>query len=290
MTSDNSINLTLSNSLRFRTPAGLTLAGEAWGPATGLPVLFLHGGGQTRHSWGETAQEVGSQGPFRAITVDLRGHGESDYAPNGDYRIDGFVEDIAAVVASFSQPPVIVGASLGGIIALILLGERGVSAAGIVLVDIAPRIHDAGAQRILAFMRGHLDGFESLEEAAAAVAEYLRHRRRPQDIRGLEKNLRRGDDGRYRWHWDHRLLSSAHIKDVRDEARFLAAARSLTVPALLLRGLHSDVVSEDAVAEFRQAVPHARHLDITSAAHTIAGDSNTAFTEAVLAFLHNLGT
>jgi pimeloyl-ACP methyl ester carboxylesterase len=177
---------------------------------------------------------------------------------------------------------------LGGIIALILLGERRVKAAGLVLVDVAPRIQDAGVERILSFMRAHQDGFVSLEEAAAAVEEYLAHRKRPPDIAGLKKNLRRGDDGRYRWHWDHRMLQDAHIQDARNEERLLAAARSITVPALLLRGLLSDVVSKEAVAEFRHAVPHARHLDITDAAHTIAGDSNTAFTEALLSFLKDL--
>lgn len=279
-----------STPLHFKTSAEITLAGEAWGPPSGLPVLFLHGGGQTRHSWGETAQRTGSQGAFRAISLDLRGHGESDYAPNGDYRIDSFVDDIAAIVACFSQAPVIVGASLGGIIGLLLLGERRVEAAGLVLVDVAPRIQDAGVERILTFMRAHQNGFKSLEEAAAAVEEYLSHRKRPPDIAGLKKNLRQGDDGRYRWHWDHRMLHTTHMEDVRNEERLLAAARSITVPTLLLRGVLSDVVSKEAVAEFQRAVPHARHLDITDAAHTIAGDSNTAFNEAVLSFLKNLAT
>jgi hypothetical protein len=47
-------------------------------------------------------------------------------------------------------------------------------------------------------------------------------------------------------------------------------------------------VSKEAVAEFLHVVPHASHIDISEAAHTVAGDSNTAFTDAVLAFLQDL--
>ena len=228
------------------------------------------------------------QGGYRAITVDLRGHGDSDYAPDGDYRLDRFVEDIADVVSHLSQPPVFVGASLGGMIAILLVGEQGVRASGVVLVDVAPRLEEAGVDRIFSFMQSHQNGFDSLEEAAAAVEDYLPHRERPLDISGLEKNLRKGEDGRYYWHWDHRMLRHATREKAQHEERLLAAAQSITVPVLLLRGVLSDVVSKEVAAEFQQAVPHAKHLDITDAAHTVAGDSNSAFTEAVLSFLQEV--
>lgn len=284
MASEDTAGVASSTPQRFITATGVTLVGESWGPPSGLPVLFLHGGGQTRHSWKQTARLVASHGGYQSITVDLRGHGDSDYAPNGDYRLDRFVDDIADVVSYCSQAPVFVGASLGGIISLLLVGERGTSASGVVLVDVAPRVEVAGVKRILSFMRSHQNGFDSLEEAATAVENYLPHRKRPLDISGLEKNLRRDDDGRYRWHWDNRILGNVEI----EEERLWAAARAITAPLLLLRGVLSDVVSKEAVTEFLHTVPHARHLDITDAAHTMAGDSNTAFTDAVLAFLQNL--
>lgn len=288
MASEDTTETASSTPQRFETGTGITIAGEAWGPASGLPVLFIHGGGQTRHSWKQTAQYVASQGNYRAITVDLRGHGDSDYAPDGDYRLDSFAEDIAGVVSRFSQPPVLVGASLGGMISILLVGEREVNASGVILVDVAPRLEEAGVNRIFSFMQSHQNGFDSLEEAAAAVEDYLPHRKRPLDISGLEKNLRKENDGRYYWHWDHRMLQHAHIEKAKHEERLLAAAQVITVPVLLLRGILSDVVSKEVVAEFQQAVPHARHLDITEAAHTVAGDSNAAFTDAVLSFLREV--
>lgn len=271
---------------RFTTNKGLSLATDTWGKDNHQPVLFLHGGGQNRYSWGETAQAVASNG-FQAITVDLRGHGESDYASDGDYRVECFVDDIEAFVAKLPVAPIIVGASLGGIISLILAGERKIPVKGIVLVDVTPRVADEGVERIVSFMRKHQDGFDSLEEAARAISTYLPHRKRIVDTSGLSKHLCKKNDGRYYWHWDPCLLDTLDLEDDEDGQRLFRSAKLVDVPLLLLRGVLSDVVTEEIVEEFLNAVPQAKCINIKEAAHTVAGDSNTVFTNAVLSFLRN---
>ncbi len=272
---------------RFRTSAGLWLVADVVGPADGRPVLLLHGGGQTRHAWGGTARALGARG-FRAVSVDLRGHGESDWSADGEYRLPAFAADVKDVARSFATPPVSVGASLGGLASLLAEGttEGGVFSA-LVLVDIGPRLEQSGVDRILGFMGEHVErGFASLDDAADAVASYLPHRKRPKDLGGLSKNLRLDADGRYRWHWDPRFLSgraSTNATSLGDE--LLRATRGLRLPTLLVRGKLSDILSEDAVAEFRQLAPHAQYVDVREAAHMVAGDDNDAFTEAVVRFL-----
>src|SRR5262245_7420255 len=162
--------------VHYQVDGGLRLVGDAWGNPTAPPVLFLHGGGQTRHAWGGTAQALAQQGWY-AIALDLRGHGNSDWSPDGDYQIDTFVADLRSIIRQIGQRPVLVGASLGGMTALVAEGEspRPISTA-VVLVDITPRVEQAGSDRILAFMTGKPEGFESLEEAADAVAAYIPHR------------------------------------------------------------------------------------------------------------------
>lgn len=262
---------------------GVRLTGDAWGDSNAAPVLLLHGGGQTRHAWGGTAQALAERGWY-AVALDLRGHGESDWAPDGDYMIDSFVTDMRGVLAHFEQPPVLVGASLGGVTSLLLEGEspQPISAA-LVLVDITPRVEQQGVDRIRAFMTGKPEGFANLEEAADAVAAYIPHRPRPKDFSGLEKNLRKGADGRYRWHWDPQLMDPARMR--RDPERLFAAARALRVPTLLVRGKLSDIVSEETAAEFMAAVPHARYADVSEAGHMVAGDRNDIFSQAVIDFL-----
>ena len=71
----------------------------------------------------------------------------------------------------------------------------------------------------------------------------------------------------------------------RNAERMFAAARRLAVPTLIVRGGVSDVVSKEVVSEFLAAVPHARSADVSGAGHMVAGDSNHAFTNAVVEFL-----
>src|SRR3546814_2643087 len=108
-----------------------------------------------------------------------RGHGESGWSADGDYRLDRFVDDLAAVLSDLPAPAFLVGASLGGLASLLAAGEGRGPVAGLVLVDVAPRIQIEGAQRIGAFMRADPEGFASVDEAADAVAAYMPHRPRP---------------------------------------------------------------------------------------------------------------
>lgn len=278
--------------VRWRTASGLTLAGDIRGDDEAPPVLLLHGGGQTRHAWGGAAAALAAAG-WRAVTLDFRGHGDSDWSPDGDYSIEAMRQDVSDVVAALGVPTVLVGASMGGLVSLDLAGsdDRGVVRA-LVLVDVTPRIEPAGAQRIVDFMRSRPDGFADLEEAVEAVAAYATHRSRPPDGRGLEKNLRRGADGRLRWHWDPRFLDHIDAPDALrrpvEPGGLLLAARRVQAPTLLVRGHLSDVVSEKGVDEFLAAVPHAAFVDVRGAGHMVAGDRNDRFSGAVLDFLATL--
>jgi len=264
----------------------LRIVGDAYGDPAGPPVLLLHGGGQTRHAWGGTAAALAAAGRH-AISLDLRGHGDSGWDPDADYAIDAFARDLSAVARQLPAKPAVVGASLGGLATLIAQGEHAdPPASAIVLVDIAPRVDPAGVERIIGFMTAHPDGFATLEQAADAVAGYVPHRPRPRDLNGLRKNLRLGPDGRFRWHWDPRFMSGRRRPNAtQNPERLEAAARAIRVPTLLVRGRQSDVVSEDGARAFLAVVPHARYVDVSGAGHMVAGDQNDPFTAGVVEFL-----
>ena len=280
---------------------GVTLAADAYGDPDAPPVLLLHGGGQTRHAWGGTAKRLAGRG-WHALSLDLRGHGESDWSPDGEYGIDPFVADLVEVRRVLGRAPVLVGASLGGLVSLVTEGERAEQgfARALVLVDVAHRIEPSGAMRIIEFMASDLEhGFATLDEAADRIASYLPHRERRADPSGLRKNLRRGPDGRWRWHWDPAFMGGADGPVARgeiapgpgrilDPERLDRAAEALRLPTLLVRGRMSDVVSEDIARDFLARVPHARFVDVSGAGHMVAGDRNDAFTEAVVGFLAEL--
>jgi pimeloyl-ACP methyl ester carboxylesterase len=269
--------------------AGLQLVGEYRpGRDDRPPVLLLHGGGQTRHSWAKTAERLANAG-WPAYALDLRGHGDSDWAPDGDYSLDAYVADLLAVIDTLDRPPVLVGASLGGMTSLQLAGEHPGRVVAIVLVDVVVNVEPKGVQRILDFMAASPDGFANLEEAADAIAAYNPNRPRPKQLDGLRKNLRQGEDGRWRWHWDPAFL------DIRDEpqrradrSRLRAAAQALAIPTVIVRGARSDVVSDEGLAHMLELVPQAEVVDVQAAGHMVAGDDNDVFAERLEAFLERL--
>lgn len=270
-------------------PNGMQIAADEW-PGDAPAVVLAHGGGQTRHSWGGTAAVLSSHG-HRVVSVDLRGHGDSAWDPTGDYSMDAYRSDALAIAEWVGEPVAWVGASLGGMAGLHAVDAAPERFSALVLVDITPRPAAGGVSRILEFMaKDAIDGFATLDDAADAIAAYQPHRPRPTDLSGLAKNLRLGDDTRWRWHWDPAFLdtrtggASEHARDTH-HGELEAIARRLTLPVLLVRGKLSDLVTEAEVAEFRQMVPHAEYVDVAGAAHMIAGDKNDVFTDAVVQFL-----
>jgi len=158
--------------LEFTLSNGIRLAAHAYGNPEDPPVLLSHGGGQTRHSWGTTAEALSSKGWY-AVAYDHRGHGDSAWSEDGDYNIDRFAEDQRELASRFRSPPALVGASLGGIAAMVAEGETSDTVfRAIVLVDIVPRMNPEGAMNIVRFMGAHVEeGFADLEEAADRYIE-----------------------------------------------------------------------------------------------------------------------
>lgn len=277
--------------IEFTGAEGNRLAGELW-DGRGHPVLFLHGGGQTRHAWANTARRVAAAG-MRAITVDQRGHGESAWVASGNYTFADYAGDAIAIIRQiaerFHAAPSAVGASLGGVSALAAEVQAGPLLETLVLVDITPRMDRDGVAKVQGFMGERMEqGFATLEEAAEAIARYLPHRKKPRSLDGLRKNLRLDDDGRFRWHWDPGFITSPrniNAGAVDSMQTLLKALPGLRVPMLLVRGMESELVSEDAARELVQLAPSASYVDVSGAGHMVAGDKNDVFCSAILEFL-----
>jgi len=276
----------------FRGADGNRLVASEMGPG-GHPVLLLHGGGQTRHAWSRTARRLAEDG-WHAVALDQRGHGDSEWVADGAYAFSDFGRDAAAVARRIASEqgakPIAIGASLGGIASLYALGESGEAVfAGLVLVDIVPKMDPRGVNHIQSFMRAKaIEGFASVEEAAEAVAAYLPHRPKPASLDGLKKNLRHHADGRWRWHWDPRFLDGPRSVGTDwepIERRLMASVARLPVPTLLVRGGSSELVTPAAAQEFLSMAPGAEYVDVADARHMVAGDRNDVFAAAILDFL-----
>ena len=276
---------------KFLTRDGLQLAADIVGDGARGSVMLAHGGGQTRHSWASTAVSLAERG-WKAVSLDLRGHGESDWAADGDYDSLRFAEDLVAVADALPDQPALIGASLGGISGLLV---ETVVAPGtfrsLTLVDIVPRSDPEGVAKIMGFMGANIEhGFDSLEAAADSIAAYLPHRPRPKDLSGLSKNLRLGDDGRYRWHWDPRFVTGMGARRQAAEGQRVEPRwEDIDIPVHLIRGRMSELVSREAAEAFVATLRHGSFTDVADAGHMVAGDRNDVFLEAVLAFLEGPG-
>lgn len=274
----------------------IQLTADEWGDPSGPPVLMCHGAGQNRHAWKTTAQTLADRGWF-VLTVDARGHGDSDWSTQALYDSEDIGRDIVALLERFESPPAIVGASMGGMAAL--AAQRTAARQlyiAVVLVDITPDFDMEGAQRVIAFMSGNPEGFADLDEAADAIAAYNPHRARPSEPSGLARVLRQRSDGRWIWRWDPSYVSSKPGFNS-DDAETMAShmertrrimtegAQAVTTPMLLVRGGQSDLVTPEAAQSFCELVPDAEFVDVAGTGHMVAGDDNDAFTDAVSEFL-----
>ena len=283
-------------SIHFTGSEGNLLAADRYGEG-GSPVIFLHGGGQTRHAWAGTAAALARKG-YVCYALDQRGHGDSAWSETQDYRHTSFTADLAKVAQEVTtlhgQRPVAIGASFGGLIALLtqgiaLSGGEAPPFRALIFVDITLRTSDEGADKIRSFMRAHaVTGFADVDEAADAVAAYMPHRPRPSSTGGLRKNLRQREDGRWRWHWDPAFMDGEHRIDSDREAvdpLLVDAARSVEEPMLLVRGGSSELVEEEHARDFLKLATDAEYVDVAGARHMVVGDANDQFSSSLVAFL-----
>jgi pimeloyl-ACP methyl ester carboxylesterase len=265
---------------------GLRLAAMVRGPEDGQPVLLAHGGGQTHWAWRKTVAALADAG-FHAVAIDLRGHGDSDRAPDANYSNSAYARDILAVASQLGDHIAMVGASLGGIAGMIAEGDLSPGRfASLTLVDITARPDMAGVERISRFMGTHVEkGFASLDEAAEVIAGYTKGRARRGPSDSLARYLRKGEDGRYRWHWDPAFMSQFDANNLDQRAQMDRAVGNLNLPVHLVRGGSSDLVTPEGAREFLALVPHAEFTDIAGAGHMVVGDRNDIFSASIIAFL-----
>jgi len=277
-----------AQTVKFRGAEDLVLVADEWNRGARSAgrhptVLMLHGGGQNRFSWKNTGQILADEG-FHVVALDSRGHGDSDRSPDANYTVDALSSDTLRVLEQIGRPVILIGASMGGMTGILVADAAGQEkVTKLVLVDVVPRYEKSGSARIRDFMFSHVHGFESLEEAADAVAAYLPYRTKPRSPEGLKRNLRRRD-GRGYWHWDPKFLTAPADDAFVREEKLEQAAIDLNIPILLIRGKLSDVVSPEGVKDFLAKVPRAEFVELSDAGHTAAGDDNDAFSEAVVQF------
>lgn len=262
---------------------GLTLAGEAYGDPAAAPVLFFHGGGQSRSAWRGSARTVAQAG-YYGVTFDLRGHGDSDWASDEDYLLDAFGRDVESLLAQFDRPVTLVGASRGGQAALVGGSRHPDRVRLIMLADVAPLMRDDGVDGIRAFFAQSAAGFATLDAAAEALARNL-DQSRLGDASRLARSMRQDAAGRWHWRWDPATGRTEFLHPPSEGEAVLAAAARVTSPIVLVRAELSHLLTDTGVAEFQRLTPQLRVVTAKGVGHMFTADRNDAFAAELLGWL-----
>ena len=260
-----------------------------WGPTNAPPVLCLHGGGQTAYMYEELGAALCQR--YHVFAPDLPDHGDSD--PASAFGRHAIASTLPPLLAHFGlQKVAIVGASLGGIVAITHAAAHRDTVGAIALIDVGHRLEEEGVQKIMNFMRAH-ESFASLEHAAAEIAKYLPHRTsvRPERLR---RNLRQRSDGRWIWkHGYNRRLRAEGDQPARNWRNVIDGldrdAAALRCPVLVLRGATSDVLSDQGAQEVTALIPDARLAIVANAGHLAAGDNPDSTGNLISSFLADIG-
>jgi esterase len=255
-----------------------------WGNEDAPPLVFLHGGALTAHTWDVVCLALRDR--YHCLALDQRGHGDSDWAD--DYGPDRHCEDITGFVEQLGVGrTVMVGQSMGGLNSIVFAGHGSDRLAGLVIVDVGPELNLSGTARIGDFIRDtpEAESIDSFIEKAMA----FNPRRDPLLLRrSLLHNLRQLPNGKWTWKWDpNRMRAGAskledHIAGMR---RLWTHVEKIDCPALVMRGGKSDVFSDANAEKLASTLPRGRWVRIEDAGHTVQGDNPKEMVRELRQFL-----
>jgi pimeloyl-ACP methyl ester carboxylesterase len=262
---------------------GLRLSFLDWdGPAAAPALVLLHGGGLTAHTWSLVCLQLRRR--FRCLAPDLRGHGDSGWAPDRRYDLAEYAADLAALIEHLRLDRfVLVGHSLGGLTAMTYAAADPGRPTGLVLVDVGPEMSGPGRERMRAFAaERELDSIDAFVERALA----FNPRRQPERLRrSLLHNLRQTPRGTWTWKHDPDRYSGAQQDPGRRPEVLWAAVAGITCPTLVVRGGDSDLFLDSDAEKLVRALPSGRLAHVPGAGHTVQGDQPRALADAITTFI-----
>jgi pimeloyl-ACP methyl ester carboxylesterase len=267
---------------------GIRLHYLDWGRGDHPGLLFLHGGALTAHTWDLVCLALRAQ--FHCVAVDLRGHGDSEWSPTLDYGPDAHARDVGGLIERLDlERVVLVGQSLGGLSAMRYAAAAADQPAGVVMVDVGPKVKSSGVRRVADFVMG--DPGDGSVEDFVRRARAFNPRRDPRLLRySLLHNLRPTGDRGWTWKYDRRALTPDYFAAVRRELEKLCdVGKAVACPALVVRGAESDALSDGDVSSFAASLPGGRCTTVENAGHNVQGDNPRGLAGALARFLAEIG-
>jgi esterase len=265
---------------------GLKFHYVEWGAATAPPLVCLHGITQTAHSWDEVAAAL--EETYRVLCFDQRGHGDSDWAPDGDYTRQTQATDLDAITDALGLSHfILAGMSMGGINSITFTARHPEKVRALIIVDVSPEIQVKGVENIRHFIQAadELDSFEAFVQRA----HEFNPRRSLDNIRSrLSHNLKQLPNGNWTWKYDKALRSPDRGFQASALLNLWDDVHAIRCPTLIIKGGESDILSADSAAKLQAAIPGSQLAVVPGAGHSVMGDNPDAFVQAALSFLQSI--
>ena len=257
-----------------------------WGAADAPPILLLHGGHQSAHSWDLVSLHLAQS--YRVLALDQRGHGDSEWPRDAEYSNHAMALDAEAFIAALElQRPIVIGHSMGARNAMLLTRRDPARLRALTVVDVGPEVSDRGRQVIAGFVQSNQE-FDDLEQFVENVRRYDPYRSRAHIERTVKYNMLRRADGKFVSKCDatpRRLglvRGSGPLENVT-----LDDVRKFDLPVLVVRGENSNILAPDAAERFRDALPHGVLVTVPNCGHNVHGQNTLGFLAVLNEFLQN---
>ena len=263
-----------------------------WGPENAPTVILLHGFAQNAHSWDYTALALGQK--YRVISLDARGHGDSDWAADADYATAAHQRDLGRFIEQFRGVPVtLVGLSMGGRTSYVYASRQPANVLGLVIVDSgptwpkAPRAGQSGGRRIMDFVTLP-DELDTWEEFVERIHQY-NPRRSVQEVRDtLIHKVRQAPNGKWTWKYDRVLRRPDRPRETVSADEQWRRLEDISCPTLVVRGAESDILASETATEMATRMQNCKVVEVEGAGHLVPGDNPVRFIAVVSDWLDEL--
>jgi len=222
---------------------------------------------------------------FRVLALDQRGHGEIQWAPATAYGTTEMVQDTQAFVQAMGLKDfLLLGLSMGGIVAIGYSGLAPPELERLVIVDIAPEIAASGLQRIQQNV-ARSDVFDSREAAFERAHKDNPIPPQAHQRKRVYESLMRTDDGSWTYRYDPALRDTSNPRERTSAADGWKLVENINVPTLLLRGELSNILDRDVAEKMVDTLQDGKLGEIEGSGHSVPLDKPDEFLQAVDAWL-----
>ena len=266
------------------TANGINIHYLDWGTEGQPPLVLLHGLRGHANVWEDVALALCND--YHVYSVDQRGRGDTDHAPGGDYSTDAFVADLVGFVDAIGLDKFILfGHSMGGRNSMAFAGQYPERLERLCIVDIGPRIEPAGGNRITEELRNLPPEFDSFEDALAHVQTGNRFASEPVMRRRLAGQSQELPNGKIGWKFDPAIREQRINGTAAPAADLWPTLERITCPTLLVRGMETDLLTEETARQMVDTLAQGTLAEIERAGHMVFEDNPADFIAAVKRWL-----